>query len=292
MKTKQIPSFEVPVDIFRIVQEYNLSKSEILVYMYTMKHSLSTNRTGDMKGVVHLTYDEMMTGVNLGEGYKADDGTGLSYTSIYSAIKSLTIKGLLQLLKVLNGNRYCYRVYFPHPKSREKHPLTGDGNRLFIFDRQSIPGDLQVNSTCVSSSKSSSNGHKPSLLKPSLSTKKQDKYHQAASKLWNALGERNLLDKRSSINQWTKTFKETVNKLELEWDRVSTVLDWYCDNIKGDRVPQAFSAKTFLTKFFNIEASMEIAKRKERSIVEEDIIEDEVVEEESKVRKEWMRELL
>jgi hypothetical protein len=58
-----------------------------------------------------------------------------------------------------------------------------------------------------------------------------------------------------SKKSWTQSIQR-LNKNVDDPERVSRVLEWYCENIGKEFVPQAFCAETFRKKFVQIEQAM------------------------------------
>lgn len=64
-----------------------------------------------------------------------------------------------------------------------------------------------------------------------------------------------LPGKRVQAPSWAKQF--ALLRKSVDEERIRQVLNWYQDNIGGQYVPQAYSAKSFREKFLQIEKAME-----------------------------------
>jgi DNA-binding MarR family transcriptional regulator len=82
-------------------------------------------------------------------------------------------------------------------------------------------------------------------------------YSRYCRTLHDSLLKKNLLQK-SKFNKksWEKSFRDLNIKDQFKKKRISKVLKWYCENIGKPYIPVAHSAKTFCSKFLQIEAAM------------------------------------
>lgn len=65
-----------------------------------------------------------------------------------------------------------------------------------------------------------------------------------------------------STKTWAEEFAILGRMLEGDQQRLKTVLEWFCIHITDRYTPQAYSAKTFRTKFAQIERVMQIQQEK------------------------------
>lgn len=79
-----------------------------------------------------------------------------------------------------------------------------------------------------------------------------------AIKLHEALIKKNkLMRKQSSLKKWERSFSEFIRSVPaFEIIKIENVLDWYCKNIGGPMIPEAYSADSFIKKYPNIVSAM------------------------------------
>lgn len=294
MKIKTLTTHPIPDNLLDIVVDLKLSKAEILVYLYLLKH-ITRSAGADM----HFTYDEIQFGSKFSEGVRNDKGTGLSHTSVKTAVASLEAKQLIKVTKEGEGTqrRYTYSMRFPGPKSGRSFPLFTKTlpykqNKINPYSKF-LPKDfafLFIGDLSPTESKSLSllfslegeDGDRkeitrrnntppikditPPLLRPSAKTTNTspDEYTLAAKQLWKAVAAKGLLDSKSRVTKWVTDFrKHSQTHPKFKWTLFKKVLDWYCDgNIGKKYVPHAFSASSFCAKFGSIKLAMEDAMDK------------------------------
>jgi hypothetical protein len=76
-----------------------------------------------------------------------------------------------------------------------------------------------------------------------------------AKQLYETLASKRCIMRKASIKQWANEFRLLAEYVDQQ--RIHEVLDWYTANCRAQYVPEAFSAKSFRSKFPNIEAAME-----------------------------------
>ena len=94
------------------------------------------------------------------------------------------------------------------------------------------------------------------LLNKNNPIQSSDPYQEITAKLWNILGANNKKHPGSTTKGWKATFKKFIDLPEVGFRRFRPVLDWYCEHLKDEYVPIAYSAKTFCDKFTRIESAM------------------------------------
>lgn len=85
-------------------------------------------------------------------------------------------------------------------------------------------------------------------------------------KLKRTLQLKRKLCKKVNKKQWMSRFRNLYKKHDIKKSTIKNVLKWYCKNIGKEFVPLAFSAKTFCSKFPNIEEAMNRVIKKEEKI--------------------------
>lgn len=77
------------------------------------------------------------------------------------------------------------------------------------------------------------------------------------SQLHYALKSKNKIYRQPKLSEWKKEFRDLVWKDGVPKEQVKESLDWYCDRIGGEYIPQAFSAKSFREKYSQIKSAIE-----------------------------------
>lgn len=279
MKRKVLSSHSIPADFLDVVVEFNLTKAEIMVFLYLMKHLIKSS--GDS---IHLTYDELQSGSKFSEGVRGDKGTGLSVTSIKTAVMSLESKELLEVERNGTGTerKYRYSLRYPHPTSRrcfsmfcqnlsleankflalEANKFLALGTDFCLFFIGDLSPKVDKSLSVFSSSRKEEekkeetkplrqeDDNTPPLLRSSAQTIKQaDQYQLAAKQLWFALADKGLLGAKSNISKWAAPFRKYAASTGFNWESFQEVLNWYCDHIGEKYIPHAFSATSFCEKF-------------------------------------------
>lgn len=256
--------YDIFPGIFRITKG---NPSALCLYLYIAHHYCMTKSTK-----IRLTYDE------IADGTDTDFGTGLSKNTIGRAIKVLQKAKLLKVKRSkyrkkedssnLPRNVNYYRPMCPDSagkKTQDFEQFTHTPNLGTSDDsngpKKAMPNGPKLGSvSCIKNKKQGlvSGFYKNGLLPDKVPTKQLDKYNQAALRLKDSLGRKNVVMRRKvNIQAWTKTLREFVEDSEgMSWVRFKKVLKWYCNNIKGKHVPWAFSAESFCDKFNNIEGIM------------------------------------
>ena len=91
---------------------------------------------------------------------------------------------------------------------------------------------------------------------------------QCAKQLRDALGARNkLMNNKSSMKAWAAAFGRA--RRDYGKERIQPVLDWYCQNIGKENIPQAYSGNAFHKNFERIESAMARQGHAEIEITEE-----------------------
>lgn len=93
---------------------------------------------------------------------------------------------------------------------------------------------------------------------------------ERALKLAHALNEHRRLIKRPNIEDWAREFS-LLTKL-FAGRRIDIVLSWYCANMQWQYAPKVFSARSFVTKFPQLEGSMQMFRKKnpDQIVISED----------------------
>lgn len=90
--------------------------------------------------------------------------------------------------------------------------------------------------------------------------RKEDKYELASIMLRDALVAQDLLRRKCSIVKWAGDLRRGfTNKLNIPWDKMFAILEWYCDNvgvIDDPYMPDIRSTKTFVDKLEKVEAAI------------------------------------
>ncbi len=90
-----------------------------------------------------------------------------------------------------------------------------------------------------------------------LETKQKKSFDKiCATKLENLVRARRKLFRKVNKKNWILHFKNLRTKSEVKQQRIKKVLLWYIKHFGEKYVPVAYSAKTFCTKFINIEDAM------------------------------------
>jgi hypothetical protein len=63
--------------------------------------------------------------------------------------------------------------------------------------------------------------------------------------------------RKPNFAQWRKSFKDLLRQDHVPRSQIEEVLNWYCENIGKEYVPDARSGPTFREKFDRIAAAME-----------------------------------
>ncbi len=111
----------------------------------------------------------------------------------------------------------------------------------------------------------------PTLMKPAgkSSPSPEGWATRCAKKLHQALSSANKIQRGPAFGTWIKEFTTLAHEVadfngydvEESQDIVTTILDWYCDNVKDRYIPQALSGSSFRTKYDDIVAAKQ--KREE-----------------------------
>lgn len=86
---------------------------------------------------------------------------------------------------------------------------------------------------------------------PEISRRAQD----AAEKLHTAVVRKGVLEWSAKPRNWPMQLQSFLDSGKVTPERFDEILEWYCDNLTGFRVPEAFAAESFCEKFQKIEAA-------------------------------------
>jgi len=87
----------------------------------------------------------------------------------------------------------------------------------------------------------------------------------SAELLYNRLQAKRKIFRPADMKKWSAEIDSFLQSSGLSVSEFDYVLQWYCDNIGGQYVPQAFSAKAFCDKFARIQTQAEFSSGENNS---------------------------
>ena len=132
-------------------------------------------------------------------------------------------------------------------------------------------GNALNNNNKTRSAKAASRKRKPGFAKKRKTLLPKDKKlsdfdEKCAVKLANALIRANKIMRKIDLAKWEMAFAKFRRDTATEKREIKKVLKWYCSHIGGEFIPVAYAARTFCTKFVQIQDEMlrEAKKREKR----------------------------
>jgi len=88
-------------------------------------------------------------------------------------------------------------------------------------------------------------------------SKKSDQAEELSKRFRAGLIRKRKIKNRTPYRSWSREFQKAIDDGVFSPDVASQVVDWYIENVGGEFIPVAYSAKQFVEKFSRIVAQME-----------------------------------